>query len=98
MRRFPAFASYIRTAREAVIGSMSQDGTHGLMLTGMDLGYNTYEDLMEFTGYSRTHIHDNLNVLIQQGQIYSTIEPLKRGGRPRKLFFRSKKKPQPAAK
>ena len=91
MQRHPAYASYLRTSRDAVIGALSQDGVHGILLAALAEGSNTYHDLQQATGFSPSYLHRHLNQLIQSGQVRLEKEPVRGNFAPRKLFFRTKK-------
>lgn len=92
MRRFPAYASFLKTARLAVIGQLGEQGTHGIIMAALENGANTYSDLEKETGFSSSHLHRNLNQLINQGLVRQEEEPVKGNFRPRKLFFPTENK------
>lgn len=92
MKRFPAYASYIKTARAAVVGTLSDQGEHGMILAAIEEGANTYDDLRERTGFTRSYLHRNLNQLISAGLVRVEDEPVRGNFRPRKLFFRTENK------
>lgn len=96
MRKFPAYSSYLRTSRDAVIGALSEDGTHGIILDALESGANCYDDLQTQTGFSASFLHRHLNQLIEAGLVESRNEPVRGNFRPRKLFFRTKNKVKPA--
>jgi predicted HTH transcriptional regulator len=87
MRRFPAYSSILKTARLAVTGQISDQGTHSIILAAIEDGANTYADLEAKTGFSSSHLHRNLNQLINQGLVRQAEEPVRGNFRPRKLFF-----------
>jgi DNA-binding HxlR family transcriptional regulator len=87
MKRFPAFASHIKTARLAVLGQLGDQGAHGIILAAIESGANTYADLEAQTGFVASHLHRNLNQLIRQGLVRQEEEPVRGNFRPRKLFF-----------
>jgi predicted ArsR family transcriptional regulator len=91
MQRFPAYASYLRTARDAVIGTQSTDGVHGIILGALAEGAATYHDLQTATGFSSSYLRRHLDQLIQSGQVYRTEEPGGYQQKPRKLHFLTKK-------
>ena len=98
MRRFPAYASFIKTVRMAVIGSLSDKGQHGRILAAIESGAQTIQDISDETKYSRSYIHDNLQQLISLGLVESRNEPKRGNFRPRKLFILTKNKGNPADK
>jgi DNA-binding MarR family transcriptional regulator len=95
MRKYPAHASTLRTARLAVLGAISVDGVHGIIKSALASGNNTYQDLIEVTPYSRSYLHRHLHQLIKEGQVY--VRWMKTQDRPlrrKKLFFLTEKEPQ----
>jgi hypothetical protein len=107
MKDFPAYASYLRTSRDAVVGTLSDAGTHGLILAALEDGANTYSDLMAETGFSASKLHRHLNQLISLGLVYMTEEPARmaighdgqrRPIKRRKLYFLTEKNELPSEK
>lgn len=98
MKSHPAYASYIRTTRDAVIGALSKDGVHGLLLAALANGCNTYQDLRIQTGFSPGYLHRHLSQLIRDGQVETRRVPKSGRGQPQKLFFLTKKETYKAKK
>lgn len=95
MREHPAYASYIRTSRDAIVGTLSNQGEFGIIRRALRRGANTYDDLIAETGYSRGHLHRRLRQLIKAGLVITEIEATRGNFRPRKLFFLTKNKAAP---
>lgn len=86
-KEHPAYASFVKTARAAVIGTLSNEGEHGMILHAIEQGCNTYGDLREETGFSSGYLHKNLKQLIVAGLVRVEDEGKRGNFRPRKLFF-----------
>jgi DNA-binding MarR family transcriptional regulator len=91
MRRHPAFASYLKTSRDAILFAASKSGPIGLILTAIRSGAHTQEDLRDVTGLSRSNLSQHLRRMIRGNLIEERIEPTRGNFRPRKLFFPKKK-------
>lgn len=89
MQQHPAYASFIKTARAAVLGTLSDQGEHGIILRAIEGGANTYEDLIQETGFSKTSLHRNLRQLQRAGLVRTDKEATRGNFRPRKLFFKA---------
>lgn len=91
--KHPAYASVLFVAQNAIKGMISLDGVHGIILTALASGANTYADLQRETGFSASYLHRHLHQLIKDGQVYTRLEARRGQFRARKLFFLTEKEP-----
>lgn len=86
MKEHPRFAVYLRTSRDAVLGAVSQDGAHAILLRAIREGASSYYDLQEVTGFSASYLHQHLKILAAEGHLEIRQTP-GYGNKPRKLYF-----------